>query len=451
MTSKEKIADTSQRRQLNWIDAAAILVGVIIGSGIFIAPGQVIAATGNTWAAICLWAIGGFIAACGAFCCAECGARLPRDGGFFNAYRVAFGDGAAFIGGWIASLLLYPAVGAAIAYVCASYLTELVPAISGYETWTAVTAVVIVTALNMAGVRCGPYSQRILTGLKVISLAFLCLAALLSGQSEDSFTRPPVEFTMSFSTALAALIIVLWTYDGWSDVNMIAGELKDPSHDLSRAVWVGCSILIIIYVLVQFSVSSLLSFDQATTSENVFADAVSAGFGRGAGKLVAGAVVLCTLGAVNGTVLVCSRLIQTISADGLFFSAVGKLDRRGVPLRAIVLTAVATSAYGITASFDFLLGLFLFSTWIFYALTAIALLILRRRHVGEPLSFHAPLGVVPPAIVIFTAFIMTIGTIIDAPLRALIGTGAFVLVGFAYLIWSKLLPQSKVDNLTIDG
>ena len=450
MTSNDQITEHSQRRQLNWIDAAAIFVGVIIGSGIFVAPAEVVAATGGKWTAIGFWAVGGVIAACGAFCYAECGARLPRDGGFFNAYRVALGGGVAFVGGWTVSLLLYPTAGAAIAYVCASYLTELVPAFSGHETWIAVMAVAIVAALNMAGVRCGPYSQRILTGLKVVSLALLCLAALLGGQSEDSLGKAPVDFTVSLSTALAALIIVLWTYDGWSDVSMIAGELRNPSRDLSRAVWVGCSALVIVYALVQFSVSSLLSFDEASTSERVFADAVSAGFGVGAGKLIAGAVVLSTLGAVNGTVLVGSRLIRTMAAESFYFPFFGKLDRRGVPLRAIVMIAVATAAYSITASFDFLLGLFSFSTWILYALTAVALLILRRKRIGEPLSFRTPLGIVPPAMVITTSFVMTAGTIMDAPSRALVGAGMLVLIALVYLVWRQLLPDAEAVNLTLE-
>jgi APA family basic amino acid/polyamine antiporter len=200
---------------------------------------------------------------------------------------------------------------------------------------------------------------------------------------------------------------------------------------------------IIVYLLAQFSISSLLPFDQASTSEHVFADAVSAGFGSSAAKLVAGLVVLCTLGSLNGSVLACSRLIQTMSADGFFFSALGKLDGRSVPLRAVVMIAVATAAYVVTASFDFLLGLFSFIVWIIYALSAVALLILRRRRVGEPVRFRAPLGVVPPAVVIVASVVMTPGTIIDAPLRALIGAGMLVLVVLVYLIWRPLLPDSN--------
>jgi len=329
MRPNEGLAQGSQRRQLNWIDAAAILVGVVIGSGIFVAPGQVIAATGGMWAAMCFWAAGGFIAVCGAFCSAECGARLPRDGGFFNAYRVAFGDGTAFVSGWAVSVVIYPAAAAAIAYVFASYLTELVPALSGHETWAAVGAVAIAAFLNIAGVRSGPYAQRVMTALKVVALALVCLAALFGDRTATAGAKPPVDFTMSLGGALAALIIVLWTYDGWADVNMISGELKDPSRDLSRAVWVGCSVLVLVYLLVQFAVNSLLPFDLASTSACVLSDAVSVGLGGSAARLVAVVIVLCTLGAVNGTVLVCSRLIQTMAADGFSFSALGQFDTRG--------------------------------------------------------------------------------------------------------------------------
>ncbi|MCF7973304.1 MAG: amino acid permease [Phycisphaerae bacterium] len=435
--------ENSQRRQLNWIDAAAIFVGIIIGSGIFVAPAQVIAATGSMGLAISFWAVGGWIAACGAFCYAECGARLPRDGGFFNAFRVAFGGGPAFVGGWTVALVIYPAAHAAIAYIFAGYLTELLPAVSGHETAMAVMAVAVVTVLNIAGLRSGPNAQRIMTALKIIALALLCSAALLGGQKTDPDTGIPADFTMGLSTAFAALIVVLWTYDGWADITMIAGELKDPARDLGRAVWVGCSVLILVYLLVQFSISSLLSFDQASTSDRVFADAVSVGFGANAAKLVASLIVLCALGSLNGSVLVCSRLIQTMSADGFFFSALGKLDGRGVPLRAVIMIAVATAAYVVTASFDFLLGLFSVVIWIIYALSAIALLILRRRRVGEPVRFHAPLGVVPPVTVIMASMIMTAGTIMDAPLRALIGAGMLVLIVIIYRMWRPYLPDSN--------
>ncbi len=443
MTSNEKSTKNSPRRRLNWIDAAAIFVGIVIGSGIFVAPAQVIAATGNMWAAICLWTVGGLVAACGAFCYAECGARLPRDGGFFNAYRVALGGGAAFVGGWAVALVIYPAAHAAIADVLASYLAELAPVFSGHETLIAVMAVAIVTVLNIAGLRSGPNAQRVMTGLKVTSLALLCLAALFGGQTADSDVKTPADFALSLSAIFAALILVLWTYDGWADINMIAGELKNPARDLGRAVWVGCSVLVMVYLLVQFSISSLLPFDRASTSECVFADAVSVGFGSRAAKFVAGLVVLCTLGSLNGSVLVCSRLIQTMAADGFFFSAFGKLDRHGVPLRAVVMIGVVTAIYSITASFNFLLGLFSFIIWIIYALSAIALLILRHRRVGEPVRFRAPLGVVPPAVVIVASMVMTAGTISDAPLLALAGTGMLILIVIAHILWRRLLPNSN--------
>jgi len=138
-----------------------------------------------------------------------------------------------------------------------------------------------------------------------------------------------------------------------------------------------------------------------------------------------------------------------MAADSFFFSFFGKLDSRGVPLRAIVMIAVATAAYSMTASFDFLLGLFSFSTWILYALTAVALLILRRRHVGEPLSFRAPLGIVPPAIVIATSFIMIIGTVMDATLRALVGAGMVALIAGVYLVWCQSMPDPEALNLSI--
>ncbi|MBZ5637666.1 MAG: amino acid permease [Acidobacteriia bacterium] len=424
------------RRQLGLVDAAAIYVGIVLGSGIFVAPAAIAGIAPGAAAAAAFWLVGGGIAACGAFCYAECGARLPRTGGFYVFYREAFGAPLAFVGGWAAVLVTYPASIAAIALVLARYFGEVIP-LRGMEVPVAASALVAAGALNALGVRVGAGAQRALTGVKLAALALLCAAALLAGTPAPP-SPSPIGLGVRPAALLAALVVMLWTYDGWSDVTLVSGELKRPGRDLGRAVLLGTAVLAVLYVLVQLSVGALLDPAHASSSERVVAEAVEAGIGARAGRLVAVLVVVCTFGSINGTVLTASRLGFAMARDGRFPSWFGRVHPRfNTPARSVAGLVVAALLYVVSAGFGNLLAFFSFSVWIFYGLTAAALVVLRRRGVGEPVSWRAPLGPLPPAVVLVTSLGMTASLMYDDPTRSLAGLG-LLLLGFpAYALWKR--------------
>ncbi len=434
-------------RQLRLWDATAIYVGIILGSGIFFAPSQVAAAAPSLAGGLALWVFGGAIAACGAFCYAESGARLPRDGGFFVFYREAYGDGLAFIAGWVALLVTYPSSMAVIALILGRYLTEAV-GLGGHTELASVgaaAALLLAGLLNLAGIKTSAWSQRLLTAIKVGMIVLLCAAALLVGGGDGVGAAGPVaaaspETGVDFRLWLMALVGVLWTYSGWSDVTLVSGELRDPARNLGRTVFIGTAVLVALYALVQVAVSVLLPAGEAATSQQVLSDAIGAAFGTDAGRLVAVLVVISTFGAINGNVLVVSRLGYAMARGGMAPAFLARVHGRfGTPVLAIATILLATLCYVASNDFRSLLGFFTFSVWIFYALAAVGVLILRHRRVGEPLSWRAPLGILPPLVVMMTALFTTVSLLIDPGQRrlALAGAGLLLAALPAYLLWRR--------------
>lgn len=448
------------RRQLTWLDATAIYVGIILGSGIFIAPAAVAAATSSLVVATCIWVVAAVIAACGAFCYAECGARLPATGGFYVYFRRAFGPSVAFIGGWAALLITYPVSLAAIALIFARYLAELLPLAGGFWLPAYATAgLVLATLFNGIGVRAGANTQRVLTGTKVAALVLLCLAALAGSGARESAPRVLDVAPLGSGSLLIAMVVVLWTYDGWSDVTLVGGELKDPGRNLGRTVVVGTTILTFVYVLVQLATMLLLGAGAGHTDQ-VVADAARAGLGNGVGRVVALLVVVSTFGSINGIVLAASRLAYAMADDGVFFRWFGVVSVRfKTPFRSLVLLAGAAvsyiwisggqamlrrlgTAHDMSPAGDIwssglqnLLGLFSFNVWIFYGATALALVVLRARRVGEPPAWRAPGGGLAPHVVLATALLMTFSLLIQSPWRSLQGLTLLVAGVPVYLVW----------------
>ena len=405
------------------MDATAVYAGIILGSGIFVAPAAIAGAVPSIPAAIALWLCGGAVAACGASCYAECAARVPSNGGFFVFNREAYGPAVAFVGGWAAIFVTYPASIAAIALVFAEYLAKAT-GISGWERTAAASALVLAGALNVAGLRTGPRAQIVLTTTKILALGALAASALLL-HAPGVPVAPPSASVLAPATAaawLSALMIMLFAYDGWSDVTLVAGEVKDPGRNIGRAVLLGTTILAVLYGLTQLAVMIALPGGLAAGSAQPVAAAVEAVLGSFAGRAVSALVVVSTFGSILGTVFTVSRLGHAMASSGAFLSSVATLHPRwGTPARATAALAAAAVVYVWLASFRGIVALFTFSVWIFYGITAVALLVLRRRGVGEPVAWRAPLGVVPPLVVLLVGAGMTVQLVADDPVRALLG------------------------------
>ena len=420
-------------------DATAIYAGIILGSGIFVAPAAIAGAVPSIPAALGLWICGGGVAACGASCYAECAARVPSNGGFFVFNREAYGPAIAFVGGWAAIFVTYPASIAAIALVFAEYLAKAT-GVTGWERTTAASALVLTAILNVAGLRTGPRAQIVLTSTKIAALGALAAAALFAeGRAAPAagVTAAPAETTSS-AAWLTALMIMLFAYDGWSDVTLVAGEVKNPGRNIGRAVLLGTLVLTMLYGLTQVAVMTALPGGRAAGSVQPVAAAVEATLGSAAGRGVSALVVVATFGSILGTVLTVSRLGFAMAESGAFLRSLATLHPRwGTPARATAALTGASVVYVALASFRGILALFTFSVWIFYGVTAVALLILRRRGVGEPVPWRAPLGFVPPVVVLAVGAGMTAELVADDPLRALAGATLLALAFPVYALIAR--------------
>ena len=405
-------------RHLGLVSATAIYVGIILGSGVFVAPSTVSATGAGPGGAVLLWFLGAVVAACGASCYAECAARLPHSGGFFVFHREAYGPAVAFVGGWAAIFITYPASIAAIALVLAAYLKEAA-SIAVDERLLAAAAVLGAAAVNVAGLRTGPRAQVLFTSAKIGALLVLVAAGLAvadKGQALFPQTENVPDPAMWFSAA----ILVLWTYEGWSDVTLVAGEVRDPGRNLGRAVLVGTAVLFVTYALVQIMVDTALP--GASGSTRPVADAAAAAFGPGAARAVAALVVVSTLGSILAVIFTVSRLGYAMAREGAFLPWFGALHPGlGTPVRATAAMTAASLAYLASSSFRDIVAYFTFAVWIFYGLTAVAVLILRRRGVGDPPGWRAPLGIVPSVVVLATGAVMTTHLVRERPKDALLG------------------------------
>ncbi len=430
------------RRHLGLLDATAVFAGILLGSGIFVAPAAIAAAIPSIPAAFGLWICGAVVAACGASCYAECAARVPSNGGFFVFNREAYGPSVAFVGGWAAIFVTYPASIAAIALVFSEYLARAT-GLGGWERTTAAAALVLAALLNVAGLRTGPRAQIVLTSTKILALGALAVAALVvhaQGGPAAPVRSAPVG-PVTAAAWLSALMIMLFAYDGWSDVTLVAGEVKDPGRNIGRAVLLGTTILAMLYGLTQVAVMTALPGGLAAGSTQPVAAAVEATLGSAAGRTVSILVVVSTFGSVLGTVFTVSRLGFAMAQGGAFLRGMATLHPRwGTPARATAALTLASVAYVVFGSFRGILALFTFSVWIFYGITAVALLILRRRGVGEPVPWRAPLGWVPPAVVLAVGAGMTVQLIAQDPMAAL---GGAALLASAFPVYAVIARSDR--------
>jgi APA family basic amino acid/polyamine antiporter len=263
-----------------------------------------------------------------------------------------------------------------------------------------------------------------LTASKLVALGALAIAALTARGSPATAGAGVMMVAPSASQAswLSAFLLLLWTYDGWSDVTLVAGEVEDPGKNIGRAVLLGTGLLAAIYALTQIAVMTVLPGGSAAASPRPVAAAVEAIWGAGAGRSVAALVVISTFGSILGTVLTVSRLGFAMARGGAFLRGMAALHPRwGTPARATTALTAAALGYVCFGKFRNILALFTFSVWIFYGITAVALIVLRRRRVGESAAWRAPFGWTAPVVVLTVGAGMTVQLVADDPLRALAG------------------------------
>jgi APA family basic amino acid/polyamine antiporter len=427
-------------RLLNLRQLIAIIIGTVIGSGIFIVPGAVMRQTGGSVGlSLLVWIAGGVLSLLGALTYAEMGAMKPEAGGIYVYIRDGFGRFPAFLFGWTMFFITGTGTSATLAVAFTAYLGQLVPLSPLSGRLAAVAMLAVVMLVNVVGTRTSAGFQGWATVLKVGGI--LALSALFLMRGEGFGASEPASLPALPGDSLVvgfglAMIATLWAYEGWQFVTYSAGEVKDPQRTFPRAIVIGTVALVAIYLLACLGYIAALGPAGVAASDRVAAEATTRLFGPAAGKLIAVMILISIVSATNGTVLTLPRAFFAMARDGIFFRRLAEVHPRfGTPAVAIIASSLWAMVLAVSGTFEQLFTYVVFIGWIFYGVGALSVFRYRRLEPNTPRPFRVPGYPLTPILFVASAAAIVLNTIIAQPGRAALGLGVVLLGSPAYLIW----------------
>ena len=416
-----------------------INVGSMIGSGIFLVPAAVAMYLPSWHLVLLVWIGGGIVSLFGALSVAELGALYPSAGGQYVYLRETYGELCGFLYGWTAFAVIMTASISAVAVAFATYLGYFFSFSPASVKVVAVASILILTTVNCIGVKAGAIVQNGFTALKLAMLAALVMVGATKGSTANLSSSAPLPALSALVGPLGlALVAVLWAYDGWIEIAYVAGEVKDPQRNIPRSLIIGTLVVIVSYIATNFIYLFVLSLGKVAHSKLVAADASTVLFGSIGAALAAVGVIFATVGSNNGFILTGARIYYAMSKEGTVFEALGKVHQTfRTPVNSLVAQGVWASLLVLSGTFDQLITYVIFTSWVFYALTAGAVFIARRKLPGlwRPYrTFGYPLT---PILFIVFALFLVVNTLIEDPRDAGIGLG-IVAMGFPlYAYWRR--------------
>ncbi len=425
-------------RRLGLFDATLLVMGGIVGSGIFINPYVVARQVGTPALILGAWLVGGLIALAGAFVYAELASLRPQVGGQYAFLREAFSPGVAFVYGWCLLLVTQSGGMAAVAITFARYFLELAP-LPVSEGAVAVAALAIPTVVNCFGVRSGSNVQSLFMVLKIGAIAALVACGwLLAGESRASLTplldRPPSPGLLAAFGA--ALIPVMFAYGGWQTSGFVAGELKHPERDMPRGLVLGVAGVVLLYVAVNLVCLRVLGPEGLAASTTPASDVMRRALGPRGGAAIAVGIAVSTFGFLSQGILTAPRVYYAMARDGLFFAAVGWLHpRTRVPVVAIALQGVIAAVIALSGRYEQILNYVVSVDFIAFGLTGVALIVLRGR--GEAGPFPTPGHPWTTAFFVASCWLVVLSTVYRYPANTVVG---FLILGVgavSYFLWTR--------------
>lgn len=446
-------------RALGPLTSGAILAGTVIGTGIFLVPSTMARETGSVAGVFAVWLFGALLTLCGAFTYAELGSSLPEAGGEYTFLRRAYGPIWGFLYGWQQIVIGRTGSIAAIGLAASLFLGYFMGgldsdilvwggfAISGLQV-AAIFCILLLTFINLFGIARGGTLQSVLTIIKIG--AILALVALAFGSSKGSWQnflvdtpQPERTLTAHLSAFGAALSAALWAYDGWNNLTLVSGEIRDPDRTIPRVLITGILAVAVIYMLANLAYFYILPFQEVQQSQRVAQDVATRLLGSVGGQALTLAAVVSTLAALNGSILSGARIFFAMSRDGLFFkglSAVHPIHR--TPVRALLFQCLFASALILLlghdkAAFERMLDYALFGTWGFYGLTSLAVIVLRYTHPDLPRPYLTVGYPWVPLIFSAVALLFCVSIAVRRPEESLMGV-LFLLAGLPfYVYWRR--------------
>ncbi len=449
---------TSLIRGLSLVDAIGIVIGTIIGTGIFLKTGTMSQLMGSPYWVLAAWVVGGLLSLTGALAYAELGSLLPEAGGEYVYLRHAWDDLTAFLYGWMRFWIASPGTIAAYAVGAMTFaggMIDLEP--FGGRTFCAIASIGFFSLLNCFSVAFGGKLNSMMTGLKIVILVAITFGILLFSKSASfDYVTTPVEGYSGFagwSAFGSALLASLWAYDGWNNLSMVAGEIDNPKRNVPLSLIFGVFIILGLYGIVNFAFFYAIPMSEIIISNSgAFPDALPVGtkaamtfLGTSGVTILSAAFVFSSLGAMNGSIMTSARVPFAMARDGLFFKSLGNVNAKThVPVISVVVQAIISMVIAASGTFDQLTDYVVFASWIFYAMVTYGVIRLRKKLPDAPRAYKAMGYPWLPSIFVIIAILLLINTIITSPKSTAIGLG-LILLGVPVYFYFRQSIITKVN------
>jgi len=432
-------------RRLSLVDSIAIVVGIMIGGGIFLVPNLVARSLPSMPMITGVWILAGVVSFIGALGCAELGGALPATGGQYVFVREAYGSPAAFLCGWSFFIVARSAQVAWLAVVFSIYISYWFPLGPAVAKLLSLAVLAVFTLVNYRGVRLGALVQNSFTVAKVAGILIIIAAALLLAPktAPHAVAAIPGASLGSFGVALIACLL---SYDGWVQLSFVAGEIRNPQRNIVRALALGTLAVMAIYLLANLAYMRVLTVPEIAASEHVGAAATARVLGEAGAGVISALIVLSILGTLNGCFLTIPRVYFAQAADGLFFRSFAEIHpKHGTPAFAILAQGAWAAVLVLSGSYESLADYALFGVWTFYGLMIAAVIVLRRtrpelhrpyRMFGYPLT--------PLVFLVITVWFLG-NMLVMRPVPAFAGLGLMLTGVPAYFLWRRYGQRPVAD------
>lgn len=447
--------------------AISIVVGTVIGSGVFLVPSTMIRHVGSVPELFAVWIAAGLLSLFGALTYAELAAAMPEAGGEYNYLSAAYGPFWGYLYGWTQFWVAKSGSLATLAAGFYTYLTVFIPALGGtvlvvpldigpggkpleihYGQLVAIGIILGLAGVNYIGVRTGGNLQVAITAVKMLLIFGVIAVGLFSGGGNYEYLSGHIPSAGSVAGFFAAMVSALWAYDGWNNVSMVSSEIRNPQRNLPGALIFGTLAVIVTYLLVNLAYFYVLGPANVATSEHVAADMMKALHGSGAATIVTVAVLISIFAALNGSILSGSRVPYAMARDGLFFRAAAPIHPRfHTPGNSILLLCGWSCVVVLSGWFDDLYNFVIFGSWILYLLSAASVFVLRSKAPAMPRPYRVLGYPVVPVLFCAVAVLLLWNTLLARPRESLMGLALMALSVPFYLHWRKRNKQTNSEIL----
>jgi len=458
-TNPNQSSKPQLQRVLGVWSAASIVVGTVIGSGVFLVPSNMIAKLGSVKMLFVVWVVAGLLSLFGALTYAELAAAMPEAGGEYVYLDAAYGPFWGYLYGWTQFSVAKSGSIATLAAGFYTYLTVFLPILAKpvlvapwmigpnhtrfeihYGQLVAIAVILLLAGVNYVGVKVGGDLQVLVTAVKVLLICGIIAVGLFSGKGDFSHLSQHIPSAGGVAGFVAAMVSALWAYDGWNNVTMVSSEIKEPGRNLPRSLILGTLAVIAIYLLINVAYFYVLTPAEVASSERLAANMMSHLYGHAAAAAVSIAVLISIFAALNGSILTGSRVPYAMARDGLFFKAAATVHPKFLtPGNSVIMLCLWSSVVVLSGWYDDLYNFVIFGSWILYLMTALSVFVLRRKQPDLPRPYRTLGYPIVPVLFVAVAAFLLINTLLNRPRESIMGLFLMALGVPLYYYWKSRL------------